>query len=850
MIRCAVAVVLATLLLSGCQLEAPKVEPVEPRVATPGEQTIETGAKIEELHFASDSRYFAHLSKDGSIELWDVLLEARVRQRAFPGGASGMDLVGPARIAVADSKGVHIFGSGEGQDVILPLPSGPVSFVQFGPEGKQVAVGKVDGAVTVIDVATKEVQRQLRPETLQEGWRAVAGAGFGALFTDGPSRLRYLPFDGTRTESVVEFERHPGDLIALARQAEVLACLNADGEVEVRGLAEVEARAVITGLAETPEALALSPDGSVVATVLGSSGIELWDAETGSRLASFHSSIWPGGSVCFSPDGYLLAWAEGNRTKLRFWSPVGDLVEWRNERPVLPAPVRAACDDLAGLLRYRLASAPFQRAVALLDRGEVDEARRALVEVRQLLPRYPGLAEATADAERRYEAGRLAVRVGAEAGVLEQQGKYREALAAIDGFLREYGMLGDWGLRRRGETLRQAIEIIDVAEMHRAAGRKVEAIEEFDKAVALVPNLAQRRPEYAVLRDEASTDLWTRAAAALGEKRYQRVLEICDQLRRIRTPDAATWLAMGLSHENLGDVAKARVAFEAIDRGQPAFSEARWGLARLAVRENDLPAAHAELTRASDAAPDHDGIASDLARLCESLSRYEEAVRAWQRVAEMRPDDPDPLQAMGEIEARRKRWGHAGEAFRACLDRSQEPRPRVLAQLAHAYTEAGERDEVASAYLALLGLLDEGEDLGWLAVNPEQYIHNRLREIDYVPVRNGWIPRDQFLARQGWVRHSGGWMRPEVVQLHEIVADYGHEEGELRVLPDERYRDDAAQRRIAKGMSRTEVITAWGFFEDQNVLKGVDGETTYEQLIFGGDRRVYLRSGLVFLWSE
>ena len=111
------------------------------------------------------------------------------------------------------------------------------------------------------------------------------------------------------------------------------------------------------------------------------------------------------------------------------------------------------------------------------------------------------------------------------------------------------------------------------------------------------------------------------------------------------------------------------------------------------------------------------------------------------------------------------------------------------------------------------------------------------------------------LARGDRVRQYQGrgsaTLTPSESDDIEVVSSYDElEEADLRELSDVQYRVDANQRRIAKGMNRREVITAWGFFEDQNVLAAGEGETTFEQLIFGGGRRVYLRDGLVFLWSE
>ncbi len=76
------------------------------------------------------------------------------------------------------------------------------------------------------------------------------------------------------------------------------------------------------------------------------------------------------------------------------------------------------------------------------------------------------------------------------------------------------------------------------------------------------------------------------------------------------------------------------------------------------------------------------------------------------------------------------------------------------------------------------------------------------------------------------------------------------QEEDLRVSTDEHYRDMVAQKKISNGMNRREVIQAWGFFEDHNVLRKDDGQTVFEQLLFENSRQVYLKNGLVCFSSE
>jgi hypothetical protein len=226
-------------------------------------------------------------------------------------------------------------------------------------------------------------------------------------------------------------------------------------------------------------------------------------------------------------------------------------------------------------------------------------------------------------------------------------------------------------------------------------------------------------------------------------------------------------------------------------------------------------------------------------------------VEAWQRVSELDPNNPEPFATIGRIEGDRGRWPEAGGAYKTAIRRASEPRPDLLVRMAKIYERAGERDEVLTAYVDLLELVTSGTKVPGLGDRPESRVRTWIRELGYVRHRREWITREQFLREQGWVHQGETWFRPEEAQLHEIAQQFEARSGSgLRGLSDDRYRAEADGKGILKGMYRREVIRAWGFFDDQNVLELADGRVVYEQLIFGNGRQVYLRNGLVCFWSE
>ena len=242
---------------------------------------------------------------------------------------------------------------------------------------------------------------------------------------------------------------------------------------------------------------------------------------------------------------------------------------------------------------------------------------------------------------------------------------------------------------------------------------------------------------------------------------------------------------------------------------------------------------------------------SDYAEVCELLAEYDIAVEAWHRVSELDPNNPEPFATIGRIEGERGRWPEAGLAYKTAIRRASVARPDLLVKMAKIYERAGERTEVLAAYVDLLELVTTGTDVPGLGERPESRVRTWIRELGYVRHRKLWITREQFLREQGWVRQGDAWLRPEEAQLREIAKQFEARSGSgLRGLSDDRYRAEADDKGILKGMYRREIIRAWGFFDDQNVLELADGRVVYEQLIFASGRRVFLRNGLVCFWSE
>jgi WD40 repeat protein len=115
----------------------------------------------------------------------------------------------------------------------------------------------------------------------------------------------------------------PGFPVAFSADGHVLATIgdNTDGQLwdvtdprHPRALTDV-------GVLDSPQAVAFSPRGHILATVLGDQ-VVLWDitnANSARMIASMASGIGDNAALTFDPTGHLLA-ADGSNGRIRLWN--------------------------------------------------------------------------------------------------------------------------------------------------------------------------------------------------------------------------------------------------------------------------------------------------------------------------------------------------------------------------------------------------------------------------------------------------------------------------------------------------------------------------------------------------
>jgi WD40 repeat protein len=233
-----------------------------------------------------------------------------------------------------------------------------------------IVYGKDGRAVSVRDAVSGEERRRgpLEPSTDWRGALSPDGALAAVPTRDGRT-IRLIATRSNeevcRTEGAADWPAR----VAFAADGRTLTATSRDGTVRVWSAATGKVVRRITGLAPPIRLVALSPDGSVLATVDRADGaVRLWDVAKGQELHTFPGHRASSLVVAFTGDGKAvltagLEWMHSEPP--REWAP-WSLRRWD---PETGKELRVTARDPKGQVRAGVFSADARRLATLLNDG-------------------------------------------------------------------------------------------------------------------------------------------------------------------------------------------------------------------------------------------------------------------------------------------------------------------------------------------------------------------------------------------------------------------------------------------------------------------------------------------------
>jgi WD40 repeat protein len=289
--------------------------------------------RLRNMVFLGDGSRLATASMDGTIRLWNAVTGARIR--TLEGHTNWVDALatdqdGKRLISGSSDGTAKLWDTGTGK-LMATLPSfgGPVYGVAMSADGQHVAAGSADGTALMADVVNPAETLKLRAHEGGPVYRVAFSSDASRLITEGAvntvrvwsraavSAAGEVPA-GVLEHKTVQSKMDRGEIF-----------VDNEGTVQVIDAKTRQIVRTLAGHKIKVNYVAVSKDGSLIATASLDNTAMIWKRSGGGPLAILRGHLFPLELVALSPDNRFAVTASRDETA-RLWDVASgrELLKW------------------------------------------------------------------------------------------------------------------------------------------------------------------------------------------------------------------------------------------------------------------------------------------------------------------------------------------------------------------------------------------------------------------------------------------------------------------------------------------------------------------------------------------
>lgn len=282
---------------------------------------------VTDVAINPDGTRIISASEDRTLRIWNALTgEQIIALHGHDGIVTSLayDPTGTMIATASEDQTIRLWSAGSFENVskVLTGAAGEklpgIRAVGFSPDGRRVISGDEDFKVTIWDALTGNRLGRVKGPTA--AIRSVVFSPDGKRFASASDDKFIYIWDAQTATLLGTLQGHERliSTVVFTPDSQKLISASWDGTVRVWDAAKLNETSLFD-LDESINAIALSPDGSLIAAALSMGSIIILDASDGSEVAVLQGNTSRITCITFSPDGSVIA-SGSSDTLIRLWS--------------------------------------------------------------------------------------------------------------------------------------------------------------------------------------------------------------------------------------------------------------------------------------------------------------------------------------------------------------------------------------------------------------------------------------------------------------------------------------------------------------------------------------------------